>query len=238
MLRLLGLVLSIGLADSLNPTTIGPALYLAAGERPRRGVLQFTLGVFAVFLLGGVLVALGPGQAVLALVPHPRATARYVLETVAGAAMLIAGALLWRHRRRLAQQEPPTPSSQRSGAILGATIAAVELPTAFPYFAVIVAVVGSGLDVGRQILLLVIYNLCFVVPMIAMLATLTFAPTRAARLLQRAREILQAHWPVILAALALLAGTFVLLLGITGLTGAGHGRVGQVSRRVRRILSH
>lgn len=238
MLRLLGLVLSIGFADALNPSTIGPALYLASGEHPRRGVVEFTLGVFGVFLLGGVLVALGPGQAVLALVPHPRATARYVLETVAGAAMLLGGVLLWVQRRRLAKHEPPGPSRmQRSSVVLGATIAAVELPTAFPYFAVIVAVVGSGLGVWRQIVLLVIYNLCFVSPMIAMVATVTLAPKRAGQLLTRAREFLQAHWPVILAALALLAGAFVLLLGITGLTGRSHGGVGRVSRRLRHILS-
>ena len=237
MLRLLGLVLSIGLADALNPTTIGPALYLAAGERPVRAVTQFGVGVFAVFLIGGVLVAVGPGEAVLALVPHPRATTRYVLETVAGAAMLVAGGLLWRHRRRLSERELPAASSGRSGGLLGATIAIVELPTAFPYFAVIVAVVGSGLDIGRQIVLLVIYNLCFISPIIAIGATLVLAPGRAGRLLDRAREILQAHWPVILATLALLAGAFVLLLGITGLTGRAHGQVGRVSRRLRKVLS-
>ena len=42
MLRLAGLVVSIALADSLNPSTVGPALYLAAAERPRREVLRFT----------------------------------------------------------------------------------------------------------------------------------------------------------------------------------------------------
>jgi cytochrome c biogenesis protein CcdA len=238
MLRLLGLVLSIGLADSLNPTTIAPALYLAGSERPRRRVIEFTLAVFAVFLLGGALVALGPGEAVLALVPRPGPTARYVLEAIAGAAMLLGGLLLWRYRRRLSERElPAEPRSQRGSAILGAGIAAVELPTAFPYFAVIVAVVGSGLGLGRQLLLLVIYNLCFVLPQILIVVTLTVAPKRAEYLLGRARDVLQAHWPAILAGLAVLAGLFVLLLGITGLAGRGHGQVGRVSRKLRGIIS-
>ena len=34
MIRLIGLCISIGLADSLNPSTIAVALYLATGERP------------------------------------------------------------------------------------------------------------------------------------------------------------------------------------------------------------
>ncbi len=238
MLRLLGLVLSIGLADSLNPTTIAPALYLASGERPRRRVFEFTLGVFVVFFAGGALVAIGPGQAVLALVPHPGPTARYVLETVAGAAMLLAAALLWRHRHRLAERDlPAEPRSKRGSAILGAGIAAVEFPTAFPYFAVIVAVVGSGLGVGRQLVLLAIYDLAFVLPQILILVVLTVTPRHAERVLGRARDGLQAHWPEILSAVALLAGVFVLFLGITGLAGLNHGPVGRVSRRLRRIIS-
>ena len=35
VLRLIGIVVSIGLADSLNPTTIVPALYFATGDRAR-----------------------------------------------------------------------------------------------------------------------------------------------------------------------------------------------------------
>ena len=94
MLRLIGLVVSIGLADSMNPSTIAPGLYLAIGERPRAGLIQFTLGVLAVNFVGGAVIALGPGQALLALVPKPGPTARYVAETVAGVIMLI-GAAAW-----------------------------------------------------------------------------------------------------------------------------------------------
>ena len=56
MLRLIGIVISIGLADSLNPTTIGPALYVATGERARERVAEFTLAVFAVYFLGGAAI--------------------------------------------------------------------------------------------------------------------------------------------------------------------------------------
>jgi hypothetical protein len=94
MLRLAGIVVSIGLADSLNPSTVGPALYLAAGERPRWDVLRFTGSVAAVSLLAGLVLTIGPGQLLLALVPHPSATVHHVAETVAGAVMLIASALL------------------------------------------------------------------------------------------------------------------------------------------------
>jgi cytochrome c biogenesis protein CcdA len=147
--------------------------------------------------------------------------------------------MLWRKREGLARRELPTPPSQRRSALLlGATITGVELPTAFPYFAVIAAVVGSGLDPGRQVFLLALYNVAFVLPLILMILTLAIAPDHAARVLRRARDLLQRYWPMLLAGLALLAGLFVTALGVTGLAGRGHGRVGRFSRQLRRAISH
>ena len=107
MLRLIGLVVSIGIADSLNPTTIAPALYLAAGDGARRQLAEFTAAVFAVYLLGGLVIALGPGELLLAVVPRPGRHLSYLLETVAGAAMLTAAAFLWGYREKLAQNNAP-----------------------------------------------------------------------------------------------------------------------------------
>ena len=237
MIRLLGVVISIGIADSLNPTTIGPALYLASGRHPRRQVAEFTLAVFAVYLVGGLVVALGPGQLLLSLVPRPGRHLGYVLEIVAGGVMLAGAAFLWGYRKRLAQTPPPQPKpGRKSSAILGATIMAVELPTAFPYFAVIAAVVAADVDVPRTVLLLVIFNLCFIAPLLGILAVLTFAGPNAQRVLNRGRRALEARWPAVLASLALVAGLFVMLLGVTGLAASHHNDFGTFARRLRHVL--
>jgi cytochrome c biogenesis protein CcdA len=237
MIRLLSIVVSIALADSMNPSTIAPALYLATGEHGRRDVLQFTLGVFAVTFLGGAIVALGPGQAVLALVPHPHPTVRYIIEVIAGVVMLIGAAVLWRKRMSLARRELPTPSAGgKSSALLGVTIAAVELPTAIPYFAAIAAIVGSGYGPGHQMVYVAVYNVCFVLPLLVILGVLTFASDRAESVLTTGRDLLQKWWPILLAGLALLAGVFVTLLGITGLAIHGHGTAGNLSRQFRRVV--
>ncbi len=241
MLRLIGLVISIGIADSLNPTTIAPALYLATAEHARGRVIQFTAGVFGVYLIGGLIIALGPGQLLLSLVPHPGRHLSYILEVVAGVAMLTAAVFLWSYRDRLGRRETDAEAGvaraeRRSGALLGATITAVELPTAFPYFAVIAAIVGSGLDIARQVFLLVLFNVCFVAPLLTIIAILTFAGPNAQRMLSDGRAWLERRWPMVLAILALLAGVFVTLLGVTGLVSGHHSGVGRFARRLRHLL--
>lgn len=229
--------MSIGLADSMNPSTIGPALYLAAGERPRETVAKFTLGVFLAYLIGGLLIALGAGQLVLSLVPTPSHLLRQVLEVVAGVAMLAAGLLLWQHRHDLSRREPPAPKVDgHSSTLLGAGITVVELPTAFPYFFVIAAIVASPFGVLQQVLLIVLFNFCFVLPLLAIVVTLWVFGDQATEKLARARVFLQRRWPILLAVLAVVAGLFVIALGATAIAGRLHGKVGRLFRHVNKIL--
>lgn len=239
MLRLMAVVASIGLADSLNPSTIAPALYLASAPHAKRHVAQFTVGVFLVYLLGGLVLVFGPGHLLLSLLPHPHRRLSYILEVVAGVAMITAAAFVWGYRDRLSTRRMPTPkSTSRSSALLGATISAVELPTAFPYFAAIAAIVGGDVGPVRQVILLALFNFCFVLPLIAILVTLEVAGDRAQAVLAHARAGLEAHWPAVLAAVALLAGVFAVLIGATGLASLRHGHFGQVARSLRQRLLH
>jgi cytochrome c biogenesis protein CcdA len=237
VLRLIGIVVSIGLADSLNPSTIAPALYLATGDRARRRVAEFTIGVFLVYFIGGLAIALGPGQLILSLVPRPSHRVTHLIEIGVGVAMIGAAALLWRHRTDLARRDPPAldPNS-KSTVLLGATITVVELPTAFPYFAAIAAIVAADVHPLKAILLILLFNACFLLPLLAIVATLTFAGDRAQRMLASGRDFLQQRWPVVLAGLALVAGAFVVFLGATGIASNSHGHLGRFIRRLRGVL--
>lgn len=238
MLRLLGLMISIGLADSINPSTIAPALYLSAGNHGRRQVTLFTLSVFAVNLAAGALIAIGPGQIIRNIADiDVQQTIRHVAELVVGGVLITAGVILWRRREQLAKRRLPQPKQRgRSSALLGAGITAAELPTAFPYFAAIAAIVGSGVGLARQLILLLLFNICFVLPLVGILLTLWVAPSHAQERLSRARLFLHRHWPRLLGGLMLLVGVFVVLLGATGLAGHAHGRVARFFRHVHKLL--
>ena len=219
LLRVAGVTASVGLADSLNPSTVGPALYLATAGRRLLRVTQFTLGVFSVNFVAGVILTIGPGRFLLDLVPHPRGTVKHVIELVAGVVLLIAAVALWRQRRSLARRELPMSGGGSGGSALvtGMSIAAVELPTAAPYFAVIAGIVASSANVPQEIGLVALYNLCFVLPLLAIIAVLLFAGERADPWLQKGGVWLQRRWPVVLAVLLLVVGSALAILGGTGL---------------------
>jgi cytochrome c biogenesis protein CcdA len=211
-------VIAVGLADSINPSTIGPALYLAA---TRNGVLRvtlFTTGVFTVNLAAGIALTIGPGRLLRGLVPHPHGPGRHVIELVAGVMLLVVAVALWLGRRSLARRELPMRDGGGGSALVaGALVAAIELPTAVPYFAVIAAIAASSAGVVQAIVLLALYCLAFVAPLLAIVATLLVAGERAEPWLQKGAAWLQRRWPVVLASVLLVAGGGLSVLGGAGL---------------------
>ena len=221
MLRLAIVGLTVGLADSLNPSTVGPAIYLATVTNGALRVMQFTLGVFGVNLVLGLVLVLGPGDVLFGLIPHPHEDTRHLIELVAGVVLLFASAALWFGRRRLARHELPTGGRAGGSALAaGASIAVVELPTAVPYFAYAVAVVGSSATTPGKIALVGIYNVAFITPLLVIAFALLIIGEAADPWLKRAGDWLQRRWPTVLATLLLLVGSALTLVGATGLVRA------------------
>jgi cytochrome c biogenesis protein CcdA len=215
---LLVLVVSIGFADSLNPTTIAPAVYLATTERAQVGLVTFTIGVFSVYLLGGLLITLGPGQLLLAALPHPDPHIKHEIELAVGSLALVVAAILWITRSRVQARVPDSRhTGPRSAFFLGAGISAVELPTAFPYFGAIAAIVGSGYVLPYQLLLLVIFNVVFVAPLVAIIFVRRIGGERAKDLLTRFGDWLHKWSSALIAGLIALVGVIAITIGALGL---------------------
>lgn len=213
MLAVAIIVASIALADSVNPTTIGPAAFLAAGRRPRRQLIGFVGGVFGVSFIAGAIVVLGPGQLVLQHVHRPRPATVHALELGAGIVALVAAAGVWLTRERVSGAINRTRDRGRSGLALGAGIMAAELPTAFPYFAALAAIVASGLSLPVRVALLAVYNAVFVAPLLALLAAIVVGGERADILLRGVDRWLREHVASLTAGLLAAAGLGLSALG-------------------------
>ncbi len=213
------LVASIAVADSLNPSTVVPALWLAS--TPRGHLASFTLGVFVVYLAGGLVLLLGPGPALISALHHMHGTVEHAIEAVVGAIVLGVAVGLWRARHSQGIARLPQPGgSRRSAFMLGAGIMAVELPTAFVYFGAISAVLAAHQAEALKIALLVAYNALFVAPLAVILAIRTLAGERAQRWLARGWERLIGLGQLLLAGVTGAAGAVLVVLGLIGLLAA------------------
>jgi len=220
MLALALLVASIAIADSVNPSTVVPALWQAGAPRAR-GLGCFTLGVFAVYLAGGVLLVLGPGPALIAALHQIRGTLEHVLLAAGGLVALAFAAILWRSRGRVQATGPLRRcSTRRSAFTLGAGIMAVELPTAFMYFGAISAIVSAHRAVMLRLSLIVTYNLVFVAPLVAILAIRLLARERGDRWLATGELWLRSAGQIVLAGVAAAAGAALVVVGVGGLVAA------------------
>jgi len=219
VLRVVAVAISIGLADSINPSTVGPALYMATLPRPALRVGQFALGIFVVNLAAGLILIIGPGRLLLGLVPRPQANVRHVIELVAGVILIACAVAVWLGRRRLARHQLPLRSSGGSAIVAGVSIAAVELPTALPYFAVIAAIVASRADLPGELLALLAYNLAFLLPLLTVVLVLLLAGPHAEPWLRRGAAWLERRWPSVLAALLLFVGSILTMIGARALIG-------------------
>jgi cytochrome c biogenesis protein CcdA len=214
------LVVSVALVDSLNPGTIVPALYLATGPRAVRAVLGFTAGYFAVNVLAGA-AALVLGHKIAGHVPHPSQAHLHDGEVVAGLLALVASAVLWRRRHGVEEAVASVETRiTRVAPVAGATIAAAELPTALPYFAVIAALAGSDQPMAGLIGLVVLFNMIFLAPVVAIALLRALAGPRAVDLLTQARRLVLRHAGTLAALVVLVLGIVLVVLGVVGMASA------------------
>lgn len=216
MLKLAVAIVAIALPDCINPSLIAGELLLSTGPHPRRQTAIFTLTAWTVTFAFGVVFALGLGDLLLALVPKPSATVKYALITGAGAVLVIGGAVIWARRTALVSEKPPEVRNTASGysVLSGAAIAGVELLTAFPYFAAIAMIVGSGVSNPAKASLLALYCLVYTLPLIAIAVMFAVMGERAERMLRPIGDWLFANWPVVVGPLTAVIGIAVLAFGI------------------------
>ncbi len=192
MVTLVVLVVTVGVLDSVNPSTVGPALYLATRRSSGGGVGAFTVGVFGVSLLGGLVLTLGPGYAIVAALPRPGSHTTALVEVCVGAASSLVALGLWFERSRIANRVR----------------------------AVIAAIVGSGRRLATQVALLVLFNTIFVAPLVAITAARSLMHNRAEPLLARLRDGIDRHAADLLPALVALVAVALLTIGAVGLLTA------------------
>jgi cytochrome c biogenesis protein CcdA len=211
-------VTSLAVADSVNPVTIAVALYLASTDSSRSRLAAFAAGVFGVYALGGAVLILGPGQLLDAAATSSETGGFHIASILLGALLLIGALVLFRSIRQSAQAAPAVGQlSARWALALGAAVTALDLPTAFPYFAALAAILGSGVATSSQLALLAAFNVIYVLPLALILAVRMLTGERCDPMLARARQMIDRVAPKLLVALTAATGGGLLVRGADGL---------------------
>ncbi len=221
MIDLVIFVVSVALVDSINPSSVVPALYLGTGPHGTRAVIGFGAGMLLVtFGAGAALLILGNGIA--NRIPRPAPVLIHWGEVALGVAALVVAAISWRHRHRVAGGLARIDTGgHRFAPLGGATIAALELPTAFPYFAVIAAIAASQEGLAFQASMLLLFNVLVLTPIIAIAVARIVAGARAVEALTRIRSLVLRHAGSVMAAVFLVLGIVLIALGAFGLASSG-----------------
>jgi cytochrome c biogenesis protein CcdA len=216
--KLVAAIILIALPDSVNPSLILTALFLAGGPRPRRSTVVFTVAAMATTFVGGLAVALGLGDLVLSLLPKPSAILKDTITAGAGAVLMIGGLVLWLRRERAVARVHADRAPDRAAAVLGVGIAGVELLSALPYFAAIALIVGADVPDAHRVILLLLYNVVYALPLIMIAAVTACAEPTAQRLLTPVTAWLMRRWPALTASLSLIVGIALVVYGGARLT--------------------
>ena len=208
-------VASIGLADSINPVTIAVALYLASTPRSVVRLIGYIAGVFATYTFGGLLLLYGPAS-LLRLVTHgvdPRIG--QTIAIVAGIAAIVFAIVVWIRRAKLVEHGVPERALKPGSAFaLGSLMTVVDLPTAFPLFIVVGAIVHEDYGRLQEGALMVLYGVTYVLPLVAILALRAAGGERGERCLVALRERVTRWAPVALSVLSGLIGVALIAFGI------------------------
>jgi len=217
MIGLMLVVVSVGLLDSINPSTGVPALWLASA-RSTVALSFYTLAVFITYLAGGLVLLLGPGRMLISSLHHIGGPLEHGLQATGGILALSFAIVVWRSRNEASRPPKLRRIHGRASAFaLGAGIMLVELPTAFMYFGAISAILAAHPGVPAEIALLTVYNLMFVAPLLALVSIRRGAPEWTDSWIEAAQRQVRRAGQVVLSGLAGAAGTALVAIGFAGL---------------------
>jgi hypothetical protein len=200
-----GVAVAVAVSDSLNPATIGQAMVLAAGKRPRLAIVAFWIGAFVLYSLLAVGLTLGPGPLIAGFVRNPPPALR-LGELILGAAAIAGGAFVWSRRHRLRPGRRMLSGDPWTAFRLGIVITLADLPNALPLYALTAYIAGSGLSHARQLTVLLIYTFVYLFPVLGVLLAKAVLGARAEPFLTKARTFVERHTATVAAVILLVGG--------------------------------
>jgi len=235
MWRLLVTTLAASAVDSLNPVAIAQQFVLQGMVKKPRHIWYFIIPTGIVNLAMGYLVFYGLAGPIRALLDG-LSGGRFLLPVLGlalGAAFSGLSALMFlkgRARRKVRQDNPGEGEedavkrkirsvSPAALVALGSAATIAELATAFPYFAFLAVLLGQSLTLMQFSVLLVIYNIVYMSPLMAMYFIYISARSSFDRFYLAIKRAVSKGSDILLPAAALTVGAALIFRSVAALVG-------------------
>ena len=163
-------LLALALLDSLNPITIAGAVFLLLTPRPVPRTVSFVAGASLAYLAGGVLLYIGLGAVFMEVLEYLSGPWVHALLVVLGGVLVGVG--VWMERSPPREEVGRGFKNLRPGAtfLIGASVTASDLPTAFPLLVAVERVTQAGLGTAGALAALALYVAVYALPLLLMVA--------------------------------------------------------------------
>lgn len=165
MLSLIVILIPILLTDIVNPVLLAAVIFALGSKKPLLNANAVLFGWLILYFIAGIILALGL-ESISEFLANPRPIDFYI-ETV------VAILLLWLAFRCFKKEDPrkkqkdfgEADNLKTSSAFwMGVSINLIGLPFAIPYFAAIDQILKSDFEWFPALVLLLIYNLLYILP--------------------------------------------------------------------------
>lgn len=177
-------IVVVALLDSLNEQIVLSS-YLLASKRPVLQILLFSLVIFVIFFAVGLALVFGLGYAIIDFFAKEHII-DYVLEAIV-AVLLFVFACVMKYKPESSMMSGKKESWYK-GLSLGAVITLINIPMAFPYFAIITKLLTAHYSAGAKIGYLILFNAIYVLPNFVILIFYLIIGKRLSDLLQRHKD--------------------------------------------------
>ncbi len=212
----------ISLVDSTSiiPLSILPLIILLSGRRPVLGSVAFLTGIFATYLILGILIAFGLRSMfdqinvyLTQIWEHPD-TLDLILQIIIGVILLAFGFRRPRARESRGDSGISDSITPPKAFIIAAGLVIIGMPGALPYLAAIDQLLRADLSGFEVVLVLFYYNALFILPLAVLVFIRLFFPNQSERIFDFIKDLIARWGRRVIVTLLVILGLVLVVDGI------------------------
>ncbi len=207
-------------SSSIIPLSLLPLIILLSGRRPVLGSVAFLSGIFATYLILGILIALGLSSMfdqinvyLTQIWKHPD-TLDLITQIIIGVILLVCGFRRPRARESRGDSGISDSITPPKAFIIAAGLVIIGIPGAIPYLAAIDMLLRADLSGFEVVLALLYYNVLFILPLSVLVFIRVLFPNQSDKIFDFIKDLIAKWGRRVIVTLLVILGLVMVVDGI------------------------